>query len=54
MFAERLPAYGIYFWHVNGLILKNVELTTEKTDPRNAILFEEVSDILLNGKPFVY
>jgi len=54
MFVERLPAYGIYFWHVNGLILKNVELTTEKADPRNAILFEEVTDILLNGKPFVY
>jgi parallel beta-helix repeat protein len=54
MFAERLPAYGFYFWHVNGLILKNVELITEKTDPRNSILFEEVSDILLNGKPFVY
>ena len=54
MFAERLPAYGIYFWYVDGLILKNVELTTEKPDPRNAILFEEVSDILLNGKPFVY
>jgi len=54
MFAERLPAYGFYFWHVNGLILKNVELITEKTDQRNAILFEEVTNILLNGKPFVY
>ena len=54
MFAERLPAYGIYFWHINGLILKNVELTTEEVDQRNAILFEEVTDILLNGKPFVY
>jgi len=54
MFAERLPAYGFYFWHVDGLILKNVELTTEKADSRNAILFEEVTDILLNGKPFVY
>jgi len=54
MFAERLPAYGFYFWHVDGLILKNVELTTGKSDQRNAILFEEVTDILLNGKPFVY
>ena len=54
MFAERLPAYGFYFWHVDGLVLKNVELITEKPDPRNAILFEEVADILLNGKPFVY
>jgi hypothetical protein len=54
MFAERLPAYGFYFWHVNGLILKNIELTTEEVDQRNAILFEEVTDILLNGKPFVY
>ncbi len=54
MFAERLPAYGIYFWHVDGLVLKNVELTTEEVDHRNAILFEEVTDILLNGKPFVY
>jgi parallel beta-helix repeat protein len=54
MFAERLPAYGFYFWHINGLILKNVELIAEKADQRNAILFEEVTDILLNGKPFVY
>ncbi len=54
MFAERLPAYGFYFWHVNGLILKNVELTTLEVDDRNAILFEEVENILLNGKPFVY
>ena len=54
MFGERLPAYGFYFWHVDGLILKNVELTTEEVDQRNAILFEEVTNILLNGKPFVY
>jgi parallel beta-helix repeat protein len=54
MFADRLPAYGFYFWHVSGLILKNVELTTSEVDQRNAILFEEVTDILLNGKPFVY
>jgi hypothetical protein len=54
MFAGRLPAYGFYFWHVNGLILKNIELTTAEVDQRNAILFEEVTDILLNGKPFVY
>ena len=54
MFTERLPAYGIYFWHVEGLVLKNVELTTEEVDQRNAILFEEVTNILLNGKPFVY
>ncbi len=54
MFAERLPAYGIYFWHVEGLVLKNVELVTEEADHRNAILFEDVKDIMLNGKPFVY
>ena len=54
MFAERLPAYGFYFWHVEGLILKNVDLTTKEVDHRNAILFEKVTNILLNGKPFVY
>jgi hypothetical protein len=54
MFAERLPAYGIYFWHVKGLQLINMDLTTREMDQRNAIIFENVLDITLNGKPYTY
>jgi hypothetical protein len=50
MFAARLPAYGLYCWHVEGLKLENVELTTKKTDERSAIVLEDVSNILIDGK----
>jgi parallel beta-helix repeat protein len=54
MFTERLPAFGFYFWHVDGLKLNNVELVTEEVDHRNAIIFEEVSDIFIDGKSYIY
>jgi hypothetical protein len=50
MFARRLPAYGLYCWHVEGLKLENVKLTTTKPDARAAIVLENVSDALINGK----
>jgi len=50
MFAARLPAYGLYCWNVKGLQLENVKLTTTKPDARAAIVLENVSDALINGK----
>jgi len=50
MFAARLPAYGLYCWNVKGLQLENVKLTTTKPDARAAIVLEDVSDALINGK----
>jgi len=50
MFASRLPAYGLYCWNVNGLKLENVKLTTTKPDARDAIVIENVSDAIINGK----
>ena len=50
MFADRLPAYGFYFWHVEGLRIDNVKLTTQKPDERAAIVMEDVSNVVINGK----
>ena len=50
MFARRLPAFGLYCWHVEGLKLENVELTTKKPDERAAIVLEDVSNVLIDGK----
>ncbi len=52
MFARHLPAYGLYFWHVTGLKLENVELSTKKPDERAAIVLEDVENIRINGKAF--
>lgn len=50
MFAARLPAYGLYCWNVKGLKLENVKLTTKEPDARDAIVLENVSDAIINGK----
>ena len=41
MFAGRLPASGLYCWHVKGLRLENVQLTTLRPDQRPAIALED-------------
>jgi len=53
MFADRLPAYGLYFWHVDGLTLENVKLTTAKPDERAAIVMEDVRTVSIDGKALV-
>ena len=47
---KRLPAYGLYFWHVEGLKLEGVKLTTRKPDERAAIGLEDVSNVLIDDK----
>lgn len=50
MFAKRLPAYGLFCWHVKGLVLENVKLTTEQPDGRPAIVLEDALDVVIDGK----
>ena len=50
MFAERLPGFGFYFWHVKGVTLENVKLTTVKPDQRPAIALEDVVEMTIDGK----
>jgi polygalacturonase len=40
----RLPAYGIYCRHVNGLRLRNVVLSAAKDEGRPALLLDDVKD----------
>jgi polygalacturonase len=40
----RLPAYGLYCRHIEGLKLLNVELQLAGPDERHAIVFEDVED----------
>ncbi|MCP4638965.1 MAG: glycoside hydrolase family 28 protein [bacterium] len=50
MFADWLPAFGLFCWHVRGLTLTNVALTTEAPDARPAVAFEDVEDITVDSK----
>jgi len=44
----KLPAYGLYCRHVNGLKIFNVQLQLEKPDQRHAVVLEDVEDALLD------
>jgi polygalacturonase len=50
MFGE-LPAYGLYFRHARGVRLRNIELSTAKPDPREAMVFDDASDIRKDRTP---
>jgi polygalacturonase len=50
MFASRLPAFGLYCWHVKGLKLENVQLTTLQPDQRPAIALADVTGVTIDGK----
>jgi len=41
-FGKTLPAYGIYFRHVKGLRLKNINIRPEQEDKREMLVFENV------------
>ena len=49
-YALRLPAFGLFCWHVRGVTLDNVQLTTRQPDERPAIAMEDVADVTLDGK----
>ncbi|MBQ8814412.1 MAG: right-handed parallel beta-helix repeat-containing protein [Lachnospiraceae bacterium] len=41
-FGETLPAYGIYFRHMKGLHLKNIDIRPIQEDKREMLVFEDV------------
>jgi polygalacturonase len=45
----RLPAYGLYCRHVRGLRMTDVQLRTEATDERHAVVFHDVERVTLDG-----
>jgi hypothetical protein len=45
-----LPAYGLYCRHVKGLRLLNVQFAPVKPDARPAMVFDDVEDVLVDGK----
>ena len=45
----RLPAYGLYCRHVDGLKLTNVQLQLAGADRRHAVVLEDVTDATLDG-----
>jgi len=45
----RLPAYGLYFRHVKGLKLLNVQLQLAKSDQRHGLILKDVEDALIDG-----
>jgi hypothetical protein len=46
---DKLPAYGLYCRHVNGLKLTNVQLQCAADDKRHAVLLEDVKDAGIDG-----
>jgi hypothetical protein len=45
----RLPAFGLYLRHARDVALRNVELTVEKSDPRPALVADDVAGLNLAG-----
>jgi hypothetical protein len=45
----RLPAYGLYCRHVNGLKLTNVQLQLAGEDKRHAVVLEDVKNATVDG-----
>ena len=50
VYGRILPAKGIYFRHVNGLILENVSVTTYRDDTRKDFVFDRVNETLAQIK----
>ncbi len=45
----KLPAYGLYLRHVDGLKLANVQLQLAKADQRHAVVLDDVRNAALDG-----
>jgi len=45
----KLPAYGLYCRHVDGLKLTNIQLQLAGTDKRHAVVFDDVRHATLDG-----
>ena len=40
----ELPAWGFFIRHVDGLTMKNIQLTAQKKDYRTAIVMDDVKN----------
>lgn len=47
-FGEKFPVHGIFFRHVDNLRVSNVSVTTEEADARDALGFENVSNLSMS------
>lgn len=43
-----LPAYGFYVRHVQGLVLRDIDLTYEQADARPALVCDDVRDLVVD------
>jgi hypothetical protein len=50
----KLPAYGMYCRHVDGLKLTNVQLQLASEDKRHAVVFDDVKNAALDGLDAAY
>ncbi len=48
----KLPAYGLYFRHVNDLALRSVRTTTAAPDQRHAVYCDDVDTLEISGARF--
>lgn len=48
-YAARLPAYGLFCWHVKGLTLEDVNLELRGSDERPPIALEDCEDVTSDG-----
>jgi hypothetical protein len=46
VYGRILPAKGIYFRYVDGLVIDNVHVKTYREDIREEFVFEKVKDIV--------
>lgn len=49
MFGHSLPAYGFFIRHVEGLKMKNIDLSLAQPDARSVIRMDDVSDIKIRN-----
>ncbi len=49
-YAARLPAFGFFFWHVNGLVLENVKVVTRAADERPVLALEDAHAVTIDGR----
>lgn len=50
VYGRTLPAHGIYFRHIDGLVLENVSMKTYFDDVREALVFDNVSKLKIDNK----
>ena len=47
VYGRILPAKGIYFRHIEGLTVENVEIDTYRADVREPLVFDDVKNLIV-------